>query len=109
MRRLANGDWELDDAETADAMRLSGQLRPVIGEPLMLVREYGNRFDARAVQVWAREKHVGYIAAKQNKDLSMAMDACASEPGQPVSWTERAVLHNRDNKWPLVEVAEEPK
>ena len=31
------------------------------GEPLTLIREPGNKYDANAVQVWARGQFIGYI------------------------------------------------
>lgn len=45
------------------------------GEPLTLVRERTNAHDPFAVQVWAREQHVGYVRATQVRPLTIAMDA----------------------------------
>lgn len=44
------------------------------GEPMRLVREPGNAFDPLAVQVWARDQRVGYVAGKQNRALAAFMD-----------------------------------
>lgn len=44
------------------------------GEPLELRREVGNRYDANAVQVWARGHLIGYVPKTQNRDLALAMD-----------------------------------
>lgn len=45
------------------------------GEPMLLRREHGNRYDERAVQVWARGTLVGYIPAKDNAKISARLDA----------------------------------
>ena len=44
------------------------------GEPLVLAREPDNKYDFRAVQVWARGKMVGYISKEQNFALSKFID-----------------------------------
>ncbi len=44
-------------------------------EDLELVREPDNRYDRFAIQVWARGQHVAYVAAAQNRDLAVFMDA----------------------------------
>ena len=41
-----------------------------VGEPLRLVREPTNEVDPNAVQVWARERHVGFIKAAQARTLA---------------------------------------
>jgi len=79
------------------------------GETLTLVREPDNKFDPFAVQVWARDRHVGYIKATQVKPIAMALDGIMS--------TNRAVLHQGKpamlanlaidgGKWPMVEIDE---
>jgi HIRAN domain len=66
------------------------------GEPLELKREPENEADVRAVQVWARGQHVGYIRAAQNAKLAHALDTGAKFIAR---------LHRSDPKrWPLVEV-----
>src|SRR5258708_5796080 len=44
------------------------------GEYVDLVREPDNRYDRFAVQVWARGRHVGYIAATQVRPVALAME-----------------------------------
>lgn len=44
------------------------------GAPAYLVREYGNRFDANAVQVWVDGKHVGYIPKANNPAIAAHLD-----------------------------------
>lgn len=75
------------------------------GEPLTLRREPSNRFDPRAVQVWARGRHVGYLKGNQNKATSMAMDNAAAATGIAVTALDMpAKLAIDGGKWPLVEV-----
>jgi hypothetical protein len=77
------------------------------GETLTLVREPDNKFDPNAVQVWARDRHVGYVKAAQVGPVAMALDRVMS--------TDRAVLHEGKpamlaklaidgGRWPMVEV-----
>lgn len=88
-------------------------------EPITLVREADNRFDPNAVQVWARNQHVGYVPKTQNAVLAQFIDACgkAWTKPQPVLALDapmptsvevfRAVdarLHLGSNTYPLVEV-----
>ena len=44
------------------------------GEPLALIREPTNQIDAKAIQVWARDKMVGFVKSQQNKALAARMD-----------------------------------
>lgn len=77
------------------------------GESLTLVRESDNRFDKNAVQVWARETHVGYVKGSQVKPLALAMDAKPpSADGHSVQQVMPAKLAIDGGKWPLVEVEE---
>ena len=62
------------------------------GEYVDLVREPDNRFDRFAVQVWARGRHVGYIAATQVRPVALAMDE--RQKKFPLA-TERARLSGR--------------
>ncbi len=48
------------------------------GEPLTLIREPDNKYDRFAVQVWAREMHIGYIKGSQNRPIAEAMDRAAA-------------------------------
>lgn len=82
------------------------------GEHLELVREPTNRHDANAVQVWARGRHVGYLAAKQVRPLALAMDERQRKfplAGHLPSRTA-GKLHiehkGGGRRWPLVEVME---
>lgn len=45
------------------------------GAELALIREPNNAFDPRAVQVWSDGRHVGYIAAAENRAVAARMDA----------------------------------
>jgi hypothetical protein len=66
------------------------------GEPLDLKREPENPADGRAVQVWARGQHVGYVRSSQNFHLAVALDSGTKF---------NARLHRSDPKrWPLLEV-----
>lgn len=49
------------------------------GEPLKLVREPDNAFDQNAVQVWAQDRHIGFISAKQAKPLARKMDEAKTD------------------------------
>lgn len=72
------------------------------GEPLKLVREPTNKFDPAAVMVFAHGKHVGYLKASQNKDVSRWMDVLIRTKGMQV--TLDAILVIKDGRWPMVEV-----
>lgn len=72
------------------------------GEPLTLNRERHNAFDPNAVQVWARDQHIGYIAAKQVKPIAIAMDAALEK--STTSFT--AVLRATPDRWPMIEIEE---
>lgn len=71
------------------------------GEPLTLVREPTNRYDPKAVQVWARGQHVGYLKGSQNRDISIRMDI---KLGMDSAATFEAKLALEGGKWPLVEI-----
>lgn len=68
------------------------------GEPLTLVREPNNEYDALAVQVWARDVHVGYIKGTQVRPLALAMDA------RPVERAPAKLSTRNGERWPMVEV-----
>lgn len=70
------------------------------GEPLTIKREPTNKFDNRAIQVWARGRHIGYVASSQNKTLAAEMDAAAVHGTR--AWA--VVLHKKPNKWPMIEI-----
>ncbi len=73
------------------------------GEPLTLVREHGNKYDNFAVQVWAREQHVGFIKATQVKPIALAMDrAEAANKGSASVWQAKLAIDG--GKWPMVEI-----
>jgi hypothetical protein len=44
------------------------------GEPLALIREPTNAVDAAAIQVWARDQHIGFVKGTQNRHLAAKMD-----------------------------------
>jgi hypothetical protein len=76
------------------------------GEPLTLIRERGNKHDPFAVQVWAREQHVGFIKATQVKPIALAMDRAAelqaSSRGGGNVWQAKLAIDG--GKWPMVEI-----
>lgn len=92
------------------------------GEPLTLVREPNNKYDPNAVQVWARDQHVGYVKGTQARGLAMAMDRghkwrvppapeVVTEGAMPAdaaaSKTARATLARSPNSgYPMAEVEE---
>lgn len=47
-------------------------MRP--GERVTLVREPSNAYDPKAVQVWTVDMMIGYLSAKENADVSAAID-----------------------------------
>ena len=49
------------------------------GESITLKREKTNRFDANAVQVWARKTHVGYLPKGMAAVLAKLMDGAGVE------------------------------
>ena len=73
------------------------------GEPLTLIRERSNRFDRNAVQVWARDQHVGYLRATQVLPITVAMDQAYMKYA-PVHVKFKAQLAIDGGRWPLVEI-----
>jgi hypothetical protein len=76
-------------------------------EPLDLVREPANRFDRFAVQVHARGRHVGFVAANQNQALAEFMDA--RQQTFPLGHEQArlpAKLHWSRHGYPMVAVME---
>lgn len=80
-------------------------------EPVLLIREPDNKYDSRAIQVWARCVFVGYIPSTQNKILAKVIDDLQ---GTVIAMDERlpagrkyveAKLHWGSNEHPLVEVS----
>lgn len=77
------------------------------GEPLTLIREATNKFDPNAVQVWARDQHIGYISAKQNRPIAMAMDRAIEIKAQGIAGgVMNAKLAIDGGRWPMVELSE---
>ena len=75
------------------------------GEPLTLVRKIGNKFDHRAVQVWARGVHVGFVKREQNAEISARLDAAIARLGMDVKGVSMpAKLAIDGGKWPLIEI-----
>lgn len=71
-------------------------------EPLTLIREPTNKYDASAVQVWARDRHVGYLKGSQNKPVANWMDTLRRARQSDV--TLSAKLSVKEGRWPFVEV-----
>ena len=69
-----------------------------LGEQLVLKRDRDNRFDSRAIEVWARGQHIGFISARENHDLARRFDQSGGE-----SWP---ALFAYRTGWPAVEVEE---
>lgn len=76
------------------------------GEPLTLIRETDNKYDRFAVQVWARDAHVGYIKSTQVRPIAMAMDRAIEM--QALSRGGGGVLPAKlaidGGPWPMVEI-----
>lgn len=75
------------------------------GEPLALIREPTNKFDAAAVQVWARDQHIGYVKGTQNRQIAMAMDR-SPDFRASMSSGLRCKLAIDGGKQPMVEIDE---
>lgn len=45
------------------------------GAAALLIREPDNAFDPNAIMVWVDDRHVGYLAGKQIKELAPYIDA----------------------------------
>lgn len=84
------------------------------GEPLALIREPTNEHDPNAVQVWARDVHLGFVKGTQARALAAKMDGpsrvlsgCAVRAAiqqEPARWTGRLVAGG--DRWPMIEVDE---
>lgn len=75
------------------------------GEPLTLKRDPDNRHDPFCVEVWARERHIGFLKATQVRPVAMALDAAAAKTGLPAkAVTMPASLAIDGGKWPMVEI-----
>lgn len=74
MKNTLNGPYFIvgTNHRGSDAVALLESLPE--GEPLLLEREPGNKFDANAVKVIARNVCVGYVRAAQNGGLSALID-----------------------------------
>lgn len=69
-----------------------------MGHPLLLVREPDNPHDSNAIQVWANDRHVGYVKGTQARELARKLDdqtGCIS-----------GVLRISGNRWPMIEIEE---
>lgn len=49
------------------------------GEPLLLVREPGNKHDANAIRVHARGMHIGYVRGSQAEALAPLIDRAGAD------------------------------
>jgi hypothetical protein len=72
------------------------------GEPLTLIRDPDNPHDPFAVEVWARERHVGFVKATQARGLSRFI----ADKGDPETRSLSGKLHISADRWPMVEVDE---
>lgn len=54
------------------ALKALAELSP--GAELLLKRESTNRHDRFAIEVWANETKIGYVAAEDNRDLANDLD-----------------------------------
>lgn len=75
------------------------------GEPLTLVREPDNKFDPRAVMVFARNVHIGFIKKEQNAEIAALLDRAIAKLGldaKAVSMPAKLAVDG--GRWPLVEV-----
>ena len=54
------------------AAELWDELR--VGDPLQLLRESGNAYDANAVSVWWRGRKLGYVPRAQNAAIAWGLD-----------------------------------
>jgi hypothetical protein len=85
-----------------DMVRLLASLPQ--GEPLTLIREPDNQYDANAVQVWARGQHIGFVKSSQNRNLAMAMDALLIEDAGFAETGFAAKLAIDGGHQPMVEI-----
>jgi hypothetical protein len=74
------------------------------GEPLMLIREPTNKFDPRAVQVWARGQHLGYVKSNQNAQIATRMDRARADADDDVRFKGKLAIDG--GKQPMVEIDE---
>lgn len=65
------------------------------GERIDLIREPGNPYDPRAVQVWARGIHVGFVSKKSAGNLPEVLDARGGKG--------HGILAVTAERWPHVE------
>lgn len=85
------------------------------GVELALIREPDNKFDKNAIAVYCGERKIGYLPAKQNSGIAMAMDAELKGPsaaaliaaGQVVTPIKPGIFRLSPNSaFPQVEVEE---
>jgi DNA-binding NarL/FixJ family response regulator len=75
------------------------------GEPLTLVRDPANPHDRKAVEVWARGVHVGFVKGSQNAEIAARMDSAARTAKVAVtSLMTPAKLALDGGRWPMVEI-----
>jgi len=70
------------------------------GYTVGLIREPKNEHDRHAIQVWADERLLGYLAKPDNRNLAIAMDLRA------VTSMMGTLRPNTPERWPMVEVEE---
>jgi hypothetical protein len=79
----------------SDAIALLASLPQ--GEPLTLIRDRDNQHDPHAVQVWARDRCVGFIKATQVRPIAARLDSMIETS---------AKLAFDGGNWPMVEIEE---
>lgn len=67
------------------------------GEPLLLARDSTNDFDPFAVQVWARDRHVGFVKATEVRPLAQWLDRNGAK-------MSTGFLAFDGDRWPKIEV-----
>lgn len=75
------------------------------GEPLALIRQADNQIDRNAVQVWARDKHLGFVKSGQVDKIARRMDRDPAFKAGMASGL-RAKLAIDGGKQPMVEIEE---
>lgn len=78
------------------------------GEPLTLIRDRNNQMDPYAVQVWARDRCVGFIKSTQVRPIATRLDKMATaRPGGGFDYVNiTAKLAIDGGRQPMVEIEE---
>ena len=76
------------------------------GAPLRLVREPDNIYDKKAVAIYSGETCIGYLPAKQNGGIALAMDSNPSFRDSLGSSNSARLVFSPNSGFPQVEVDE---